>query len=125
VKVIIAGSREFKDYAVVVETMEQFQENFRERSPAEITEVVSGGAQGADRLGERWSREVLKREPKIFRAQWEVDGKLDRAAGYKRNAQMADYADALVAFWDQQSRGTKHMIGLMAERRKPHMVVAV
>ena len=33
-------------------------------------------------------------------------------AGYLRNKQMAEYADALIAFWDGESKGTKHMIDL-------------
>ena len=33
-----------------------------------------------------------------------------------RNAQMADYADILLAFWDGESKGTKHMINL-AEKK--------
>lgn len=37
---------------------------------------------------------------------------LGKSAGYKWNEQMAQNADALVAFWDGQSRGTKHMIDL-------------
>ena len=40
-------------------------------------------------------------------ADWEKYG---RSAGPKRNAQMAEIANALIAFWDGQSRGTKNMI---------------
>lgn len=40
-------------------------------------------------------------------ADWDLYGK---SAGFKRNVQMAKYADALVAFWDGVSSGTKHMI---------------
>ena len=32
--------------------------------------------------------------------------------GYIRNEEMAKNADALVAFWDGESHGTKHMIEL-------------
>lgn len=42
-------------------------------------------------------------------ADWNKYGK---SAGYKRNEQMAIYADACLAFWDGKSKGTKHMIGL-------------
>jgi len=37
---------------------------------------------------------------------------LGKAAGFIRNAEMAEYADALIAFWDGRSKGTKHMIDL-------------
>ena len=33
-----------------------------------------------------------------------------RSAGPLRNATMANYADALIALWDNKSRGTKNMI---------------
>ena len=49
-----------------------------------------------------------------FPADWDSFGK---SAGYIRNEQMAQNADALVAFWDGQSRGTKHMIDLAHKYR--------
>lgn len=68
--------------------------------------VISGGARGADRLGEVWARENGV-GCEVVRAQWDTYGK---SAGYKRNQQMATMADALIALWDGESRGTKHMI---------------
>ena len=47
-------------------------------------------------------------------ADWDLDGK---SAGFKRNVKMAEYADALVAFWDGESKGTKHMIETAKEKR--------
>ena len=71
-------------------------------------EIVSGTANGADKLGEKYAND--NGYPiKQFSANWDKYGK---SAGYKRNAQMADYADTLIAFWDGKSRGTKHMIDL-------------
>lgn len=46
-------------------------------------------------------------------ADWDGKGK---AAGYIRNAEMADYADALIAFWDDESRGTGNMIALAQDK---------
>ena len=48
-----------------------------------------------------------------FPADWNKQGK---AARYKRNEQMANYANALIAFWDGKSKGTKHMIKLAKSR---------
>ena len=48
-----------------------------------------------------------------YPAEWEKHGK---AAGYKRNARMADNADGLLAVWDGESRGTKHMIREAVDR---------
>lgn len=70
------------------------------------TEVVSGAALGADRLGEEWARE---RDIPVtrFEADWQRYG---RYAGPKRNQEMADYAQALVAVPVGESRGTRNMI---------------
>lgn len=75
-------------------------------------QIVCGMARGADRLGERYAKEhgyqVI-----YFPADWDLDGK---SAGFKRNVRMAEYADALVAFWDGESKGTKHMIEIAKEK---------
>lgn len=70
--------------------------------------IVCGKARGADSLGEQYAKEKGY-EIRYFPADWKSLGK---SAGYKRNEQMAQNADALVAFWDGQSRGAKHMIDL-------------
>lgn len=78
----------------------------------EITEVVSGKARGADSYGETWAH-LIGLPIKEFPADWKTFG---RSAGYRRNTDMADYADALVAIWDGHSKGTKHMIDLARSR---------
>jgi hypothetical protein len=68
--------------------------------------IISGGANGADDLGESyaaWRGVGMKKMP----ADWKKHGK---AAGAIRNQQMAQYADGLIAFWDGRSKGTKDMI---------------
>jgi len=82
------------------------------------TEIVSGCANGPDSAGERYAAErglKLSRFP----ADWDAHGK---AAGIIRNRQMGDYADALLAFWDGKSRGTKHMIDYMKRLGKSFVV---
>lgn len=70
------------------------------------TVVLSGGARGADLLGETWA--VDHGVPyEVYPADWNT---LGLKAGYIRNVQMAAAAEALIALWDGQSRGTKHMI---------------
>jgi hypothetical protein len=71
-------------------------------------EIVSGCANGADKLGERYADDSgygITRFP----AEWKLYGK---QAGYIRNKQMAEYATHCVCFWDGQSKGTKMMIDL-------------
>lgn len=70
------------------------------------TEVVSGCAEGVDRLGESWAQ-MMQLPVRQFPADWKRYG---RAAGRQRNLQMAVYAEALIAVWDGKSPGTRHMI---------------
>jgi hypothetical protein len=82
-------------------------------------EIVCGGARGADSLGEKWG--IANGVPiKYFFPKWEEFGK---AAGHIRNAEMAEYGDFLVAFWDGQSRGTANMIQAMKRKKKHGKVV--
>lgn len=106
-KVIIAGSRTIRDPALVAKAMQA--------SGFHPTEVVSGGALGADKLGEAWS-DANGVSLAVFPADWDEYG---GAAGRIRNDEMADYADALVAVWDGHSPGTAHMIEVMRQRGKP------
>lgn len=101
-KVIIAGGRTFTDYPMLVKVCDNALSKQTE------VEIVSGTANGADKLGERYAME--KGYP-INRIAADWDG-LGKSAGYKRNEDMAKYADALVVFWDGESKGTKHMIDL-------------
>ena len=56
----------------------------------------------------------------LFEADWGTHGK---KAGILRNIEMGDYADALIAFHDSESKGTKHMIEYMKSLGKPVRVV--
>lgn len=112
-KVIIAGGRDFSDYALLSEKCDYY---LGEKTNVE---VVSGGAKGADNLGERYAKE--RNIPvKLFLADWV---KLGKRAGFVRNAEMAEYADALIAFWDKSSKGTKHMIDTANEKELSVKVV--
>lgn len=102
-KTIIAGSRGFDKYDVLRHFVTEY---------GLVTTVISGGAKGADKLGERYAREH-KIPLVICPANWDVHGK---RAGYIRNETMAELADALIAFWDGNSPGTKHMIDIATKR---------
>lgn len=99
-RVIIAGGRDFNDYNKMVESCDEILGNNKDIS------IVSGMANGADRLGERYAKE-RGHVTMYFPAQWNLYGK---SAGHKRNVQMAENADMLIAFWDGKSKGTEHMI---------------
>lgn len=99
-KTIIAGSRDMNDYIRLRKIMEKYRHT--------ISEVVCGMARGVDTLGYTWAqiREIPVKE---FPANWDLHGK---SAGYKRNEEMAQYAEACICLWDGESKGTKHMIDL-------------
>lgn len=116
-KVIIAGGRDFNDYHRLKSYCKHVLQN------QSNIEVVSGTADGADSLGEDFAIE-FKLGLKSFPAPWnDIEGKPEnqigtrrdgkkywKVAGHVRNTQMAEYADALIAFWDGKSTGTKNMI---------------
>lgn len=102
-KVIIAGSRTIHSLPRVARAIKD--------SGFVVTEVVSGGAQGVDRLGELWA-DFYGIPVKLFTPDWSQGKK----AGPLRNEAMAAYGEALVAVWDGTSTGTADMI----RRAKAH-----
>ena len=110
-RLIIAGSRSFTHYQHLCQTLAP--ERHR------ITQVLTGGARGADQLGYRWAwKHAIKHQ--VCRADWERFGK---SAGVRRNYQMAQAGDLLLAFWDGRSAGTRHMISCMQQLGKPCVIV--
>lgn len=110
-RVIIAGSRDFDNYNLLKENIENILKDY------EDIEIISGTAKGADSLGEKYA---IENDIKLkqFPAQWNLYGK---QAGYIRNKQMAKYSiednsiGILIAFWDGASKGTGHMINIANE----------
>jgi hypothetical protein len=106
-KLIIAGSRNVTSLQTVLDATKRVQ------GIINVTEIVSGAARGVDTLGEEVAG-LLGLRIRRFPARWTLPcGATDRGAGYKRNAEMADYADCLLAVWDMNSPGTRHMISCM------------
>ena len=102
-RVIIAGTRTFDDYGLLcLHTDYMLQEKRKKRRIV----IVSGAAKGADALGEQYARE---RGYKIQRYPADLE-RYGKAAGPLRNDLMARNADALIAYWDGRSPGTKNMI---------------
>lgn len=102
-RVIVAGGRDFNDYTLLREKLDFY---LRKLSSTHEIVIICGKARGADSLGEQYAIEHGY-SVDAYPADWVKHGK---SAGYIRNTIMAENADALVAFWDGQSRGTKHMI---------------
>jgi hypothetical protein len=112
-KVIIAGSRSVVEETTVAQALTESKFN--------PVLIVSGGARGVDRLGEDVALK-LGLPVRHYIPDW--DG-LGKRAGMVRNADMGNYADALVACWDNQSSGTKGMIDYMKRINKPSFVKTV
>ena len=74
--------------------------------PKEVTEIVSGGADGVDTIAKNFA---IQKGIKFteFLPQYHSYGK---AAPIKRNEEIAQYADTALAFWDGKSRGTEYTI---------------
>jgi len=108
-KVAVIGSRSFDDYEKVKETL----------SKIDITLLISGGAKGADLLGERYAKEN-NIETKIFYPDWEKHGK---RAGFLRNTDIIENAELVVAFWDQSSKGTLDSINKTKEQNKKLIII--
>ena len=96
-KTIIAGSRTINDSKIVVDAIKE--------SGFNISAVLCGCAPGVDNIGKWWA---IKNSIPIekYWANW----KQGKQAGILRNIRMGDNADALIAIWDGESKGTKHMI---------------
>jgi hypothetical protein len=110
-KLIIAGSYTFTDYQRLCQALAP--ERHR------ITQVLTGGARGAEQLGYRWAwKHAVKHQ--LFRADWERFGK---SAGVRRNFQMAQAGDILITFWDERSAGTTHLVQCMRQLGKPVVVI--
>ena len=102
-RVVIAGCRNDNNYQEASQYISLCLKDLVDEN--EII-IVSGGARGADKLGERYAKERgLKIE--YYLPDWD---KFGRAAGPIRNEQMAKVGDIVICFWDGVSRGTKTMI---------------
>ncbi len=101
-KVAVIGSRSFRDYEELKMVLDSFK----------IDLIVSGGAIGADKMGEYYAREH-DIKTLIFLPDWEQHGK---AAGFIRNKLIVKNSDLIIAFWDQKSKGTKNSLDYAQEK---------
>lgn len=101
-RVIVCGSRWFTNKDFIFEKLTNL---LRQYSFSQI-EIVEGECEGPDKIAAMWA---VKNKCKVkpFYASWKEFGK---SAGPKRNYEMVNYADACIAFWDGESKGTLNMI---------------
>lgn len=93
-KVAVIGSR-----GVTVNNLEDYL-------PEDVTEIVTGGAKGVDTCAKEYAE---KNGIKLTEFLPEYS-KYRKSAPLKRNIQIIEYSDLVLAFWDGSSRGTKYVI---------------
>lgn len=110
-KLIIAGGRNIPEHIAYAECVKWRIAN-RDKV---ATEIVSGAARGVDTAGEEYA-DYYDIPVKRFYPDWDTFGK---SAGYRRNLEMGQYADALLLIWDGESKGSGHMKDIMRKLNKP------
>lgn len=96
--IAVVGSRDFDDFPRLTRVLDGIKAlEFR---------LVSGGARGADRLAEDYAR-MRGIDIIVLPAEWEKHG---LSAGKRRNQLIVNVADAMIAFWDGRSKGTKDVM---------------
>lgn len=96
-KLSIIGSRTFNDYEIAKQVIFDilYINNY------EITEIISGGAKGADTLGKRYA--MMHGIPFV---EYKPDWSIGKHAGLLRNTLIIENSDIVIAFWDGKSKGT-------------------
>lgn len=115
-RLAVVGSRDFNDRGMFYREMQKLVNQFGKPQL-----VVSGGARGADTMGEQWAagRSI---PTLILKPDWNTHG---RAGGNIRNTDIVANCDRLIAFQKNGSRGTQDSINKAVHRlgrEKVHVV---
>lgn len=85
-----------------------------------IEMIVSGGCKNSpDEIAHDWCKSRGK-PILIFYPDWNGQGK---SAGFKRNRNIIEAADKVVAFWNNSSKGTANSIEIAKELNKPYKII--
>ena len=112
-KLAIVGSRDFADVDKFKEMME-----FATSLWGNPEVVISGGARGADTLGEQWAKS-LNIPTIIYNPDWSTYGK---RAGILRNIDIINNSTHVIAFPSKRGKGTQHSIKLAEKQGKPLII---
>ncbi len=111
-KIAVIGSRTYEDYETFKKILKKLISNYSN------VVLVSGGAKGADYLAEKFAKE-FDIEIEVYEADWNTNGK---SAGFKRNIDIWNASTFGIAFWDGESRGTKHSFEISKKQNKEFFV---
>ena len=106
-KLAIVGSRNLTDIMI------------DEFIPKGVTEIISGGAKGVDRLAAEYSKNHSLKLTE-FLPEYGLYG---RAAPIRRNESIVNYADHILVFWDGASKGSLSVIRYAERQGKPCQVI--
>ncbi len=106
-KVAIIGSRHVKNPKIVLNKI-------CEELPSDCSEIVSGGAEGADKLAEKYALENGYKFTEI-----------SSENALEKSQKLADYADCLIAFWDCTSKGTAVIISTFTKVSKYVKIICI
>jgi hypothetical protein len=106
----VIGSRTFLDYSLMERTLNKFNPK----------RIVSGGAVGTDSLAKQYAEEH-DIEFEEFLPEYKKYG--SPAALFKRNRQIIDASDCVIAFWDGTSTGTKDATDYATKCNKPVKII--
>lgn len=125
-KIGIVGTRTYNNYEQFKIELEQFLQT-SENEPIHITQIISGGATGADKLAKTYAKEYADANNldfdifyKEFLPDWK---KFGRSAGAIRNRDIIKNSDKLIAFWDGISSGTLITINIATELKKQIKII--
>lgn len=109
----IVGSRSFNNYYIMYKVLKEYL-------PQKAL-IISGEADGADTLAYVYAMQngyLFDGYP----AKWDEYGK---AAGMKRNVDMIQNSDNVIAFWNGKSPGTKNFVDLAKKKNIPSIIIDV
>lgn len=113
----IVGARTFKDKQLLDETLKEFILEY-----GMPQKVVSGGARGADQMGETWAKQH-KVETLILKPKWkDANGKYNPRAGLDRNTDIVHACTHMIAFPSHGGTGTQDSIRKAKELGKVCLV---
>lgn len=110
IAVAVVGSRDFPRLSAVDNRVQMLADHYGRTT----LKIISGGARGVDRRAI-----VAAKECGVATEEYEADWThLGRPAGFARNVTLVERANLVIAFWDGQSKGTKHTIDLALKMHK-------
>lgn len=103
----------------VVGSRSKTVQNLENYLPKDTSEIVSDGAKGIDLCAKQYA---IKNNIKLVEFLPNY-ARYDRGAPIKRNNQIVDYCDVIIAFWDGISKGTKYTIDYAKSKNKKIVVI--